>query len=229
MVVRIEDIDDKGLSQGESPVASRSASPSPTKRGQNLERNTHLRRRIFDNAPTWRRADFIVLWELHGGNKKGYLTSIEAKKLLMEFGVPWRQVSHFIKPGNHWDFDACFEKLQLLLPTERMMRDVQKCLEKTDADENHGKISGMINVETFESAMLSHGMNQLELDLFLSRYKRESIIAGTLTWGTIFQDLYGPEEVEKPRLEKVISVFTSKRDVAEIKHNAGKHVDPFHE
>ena len=87
----------------------------------------------------------------------------------------------------------------------------------------------MINVETFESSMLAHGLDQLELDLFLSRYKRESIIAGTLTWGTIFQDLYGPEEVEKPRLEKVISVFTSKRDVAEIKHNAGKQVDPFHE
>jgi hypothetical protein len=124
-------------------------------------------------------------------------------------------VTHHIKPGNHWDFDACFEKLSILLPSDRIANDVQRLLERTDAEQNNGVISGLINTETLVSSLASHGAEDWEIDLFLSKYERESVNAGTITWGTMLQHLFGHEEMQRPRLENVISVFAAKRDMAD--------------
>lgn len=234
MVVRANHFEDHGGEEepgSPSPeTASRSASPSPKKGMKSKQDKATLR---FNREATWRKADFLVLWDLHGGNNRGYITSIEAKKLLLEFGVPWRQVTHHIKPGHHWDFDACFEKLQILLPSDRMAKDVQKLMEKTDMDENHGSLSGLINVETLRKALQSHGLDELETDLFLSKYTRESVNKDTITWGTMLQNLYGHEETQKPRLQGVMSIFTARRDIAEFRRKFGPpkrdfDIDPAH-
>lgn len=156
-----------------------------------------------DDLEVWRQADILVAWEHCGGNKKGFVTSIDARKLLLMFGVNWKNACANIEPGCYWTFESIVDKLSLLLPTSRTVKQVWRLLEHTDKMENNTHRTGHLNQAKLRLRLSDHGMSEEELYVFLAPYSKDD--ETPVAYGKMYADCFPADP--RTRLDRVLKAY----------------------
>jgi hypothetical protein len=181
--------DDKGLERHESrpPTKLLTDPDNPL-----LEDLVQIRQRYAHHpelAP-WRMADMELNFAEADRGDKGFLNSRETRKFLLNFGVPWGKTIEACPSGKYCDYPSAIDRIESLQSMDDIKANTWRLLVHTDLAETKGdRASGFVSFDSIEKRMIDHGMEEDELFIFLTPYKRDD---GKVEYAKMFRDLFPP-------------------------------------
>jgi hypothetical protein len=143
----------------------------------------------------WRIADMELNFSDVDRGDKGFLNSRETRLFLLNFGIPWGKTIDTVQAGKYSDFPTSIDKIESMQSAEAIKDHTWRLLVHSDIEEANGdRATGFISFEKIYKRLEDHGMDDDELYLFLTPYKRDD---GKVEYAKMFRDLFPPNREAK--------------------------------
>jgi hypothetical protein len=121
----------------------------------------------------WRTYDFDALFEKNDAGGKGYLNSKEQRRMLTEAGVTMMTTFNVVKVDKYLGKRDLADKIEEMLPQEVVARRAKNVFLYCDRKESpDGRLTGFVSRQTVEENLREHGLDDMEIYIFLSAYRR---------------------------------------------------------
>ena len=140
------------------------------------------------DLPAWRMADLDMNFSLCDKGEKGFLATREARKMLINMGIPIATANAYTKKRGYYTFKELIDKCQEIINEIAMLRSLYTAFRYTDIKTSDvDRYTGFVDYDFVATKMEEHGMMEDEIDLFLAPYHRDD---GKLEYQRLLRDTF---------------------------------------
>lgn len=163
------------------------AGKTPARSGERPEADAKLQ-----HLHQWRVNDYEDCFTANDGGNKGYLNGREQKRFMVDMGMSIWSAGDLVKRDQYLPFEKTVQIAEDALPQEKMQQNTLSLFQWHDRQQSPtGRVTGLVDRATVESALEEHGMDEEELYLLLSPYTRRD---GKIDYDRLLRDLFPPDD-----------------------------------
>jgi hypothetical protein len=133
-------------------------------------------------------ADLDMNFSLCDKGEKGFLATREARKMLINMGIPIDTANAYTKKRGYYTFKELIDKCQEIINEIAMLRSLYTAFRYTDIKTSDvDRYTGFVDYDFVATKMEEHGMMEDEIDLFLAPYHR---VDGKLEYQRLLRDTF---------------------------------------